>query len=545
MKRLSKPHKFTAVALITALLLTLIAVPALLAAATFPPSSTLTMDGIDVSKWQGTIDFNAVKAAGVQLVYMRASYGEHSTDETFERNYANARAAGLLIGVYHYISAGDAAGGKKQAQNFANHLAGKQIDARPAMDIEGSDGYTAAQMNQLAADFLGELKALTGMTGIIYSSASGAKRYTVQTAQNWDLWVAHYGVASPEPNGVWSSWVGWQYTSSGRVNGITGNVDRNYFTKEILLGDVPPTPPPTAAPTPTPTAVPTPTHTPTPVPTPTHTPTQTPAHTPMPTPTHTPTPRPTATPAPTATLTPAPTTLPAEEYQSFVIQPGDRLWRLARRYGTTVAQIAADNAIANPDRIFPGQIFEYHPGKLPAQTNFAGLYIVRSGDTLSRIAPRFGTTVSGLLDYNVIANPNRIYPGEIIKLPPVSGRGSIISEAGRFTMESYIVSRGDTLPIIARRMSVTVEHLLAANNLTSDATLFPGMILSARPSGMSGESHFFSGGYAVQRGDTLTEIAARFGTTVEALYDHNEILDENLIVEGQILLIPPRAVAGE
>ena len=96
----------------------------------------MAVKGIDVSKWQGDIDFAKVKDSGVEFVIIRAGYGDGNKDTYFEQNYKNAKAAGLHIGAYWYSYADSTEAAKKEAQAFADILSGKQLDYPVYFDIE-------------------------------------------------------------------------------------------------------------------------------------------------------------------------------------------------------------------------------------------------------------------------------------------------------------------------------------------------------------------------------------------------------------------------
>ena len=91
----------------------------------FGPSSSTIYQGIDVSSWQGTIDFTQVKNAGIDIVYMKSSEGRSYIDPYFERNYQNAKANGLKVGFYHYVTARTVEQAREQANFFASVISGK------------------------------------------------------------------------------------------------------------------------------------------------------------------------------------------------------------------------------------------------------------------------------------------------------------------------------------------------------------------------------------------------------------------------------------
>jgi LysM repeat protein len=145
-------------------------------------------------------------------------------------------------------------------------------------------------------------------------------------------------------------------------------------------------------------------------PSPTETPTEL-----APSPTASPTPEPTAVPtepAPTATLPPATGGV-------HVVQPGENLFRIALRYGTTVEAIASANGIANPALINVGQTLTIPTGAQPSPPSpGATTYVVQSGDNLFRIALRYNMSHVYLAQHNNIANPSNIYVGQVLNIPP-------------------------------------------------------------------------------------------------------------------------------
>jgi LysM repeat protein len=148
------------------------------------------------------------------------------------------------------------------------------------------------------------------------------------------------------------------------------------------------------------------------------------------TPTETPTPIPSSTPttAPATAVptTPAPTALPSTATPlptgqvTHVVQRGENLFRIALRYGTTVQAIASANGIANPARIYVGQrLVIFSSGVQPTpQPGGETTYVVQRGDNLYRIALRYGLNYMYLAQYNGIANPSRIYAGQVLRIPP-------------------------------------------------------------------------------------------------------------------------------
>lgn len=207
------------------------------------PASTPTYFGMDVSAWQGYIDYEKVKSEGVEVVYIKATEGTWYTDAYLQYNYENAKKYGLKIGVYHFLMAKNSEQAKAEARYFANAISGLEIDCRLAMDFEEFGDLSVEQINEISQSFLIETQTITGKEMVIYSNTNDATNIFSQSlANDYPLWVANYGVDEPYDNGKWNSWVGFQYTSRGLLNGVNGYVDLNRFTKEILLDDSTPIP---------------------------------------------------------------------------------------------------------------------------------------------------------------------------------------------------------------------------------------------------------------------------------------------------------------
>jgi len=210
------------------------------------------------------------------------------------------------------------------------------------------------------------------------------------------------------------------------------------------------------------------------MPTATVTPTATATSVP-PTATPTATTPPGATPTPTRTATPMPGGV-----CTYVVQWGDTLYSIARRYNTTVSVLVSLNGIANPNYIRTGQVLYVPcvvtPTPVPTVTVTPGClgfyYTVVSGDTLYGIARRFGTTLSAILAVNYIPNPNFIYVGQRICIPGV-GPTPTPPQCRAY----YTVQPGDTLIAIAARYGTTYWAIAIANNISNPNLIYPGRTL--------------------------------------------------------------------
>ncbi|MFR4998453.1 MAG: GH25 family lysozyme [Clostridium paraputrificum] len=189
--------------------------------------------GIDVSNWQGDINFAKVKESGIQIVYMKATEGTTFVDKKLNQNYSRAKAQGLKIGFYHFFR--PSLDAKEQARHFVNTISGKVSDCKLALDLETADNFSKSALTDKALTFINELKSLTGVDIVVYTYTYFARTNIDSRLGVYPLWIAHYGVSNPGSNPIWNSWVGFQYSSTGSVPGISGNCDMNEFTKGILL----------------------------------------------------------------------------------------------------------------------------------------------------------------------------------------------------------------------------------------------------------------------------------------------------------------------
>lgn len=192
--------------------------------------------GIDVSHYQGTIDWSSVKSAGIQFAYIKATEGTTYKDPTFSANYLNAYKARVIRGAYHYAQPGSSSGAS-QATYFANNGGAWSADnlTLPGMlDVEGGCyGLSTTSMRSWILDFYNTYKAKTGRDVVIYTSASwwnsctgGWSGMSARSPLNAASWTS---ASDPViPNGFPFATI-WQYTDRGSVSGVSGPVDRDRF----------------------------------------------------------------------------------------------------------------------------------------------------------------------------------------------------------------------------------------------------------------------------------------------------------------------------
>ncbi|HEX4612465.1 MAG TPA: glycoside hydrolase family 25 protein [Urbifossiella sp.] len=200
------------------------------AAATLATSGTsFAIQGIDVSHYQGSINWTSVKNSGKSFAFIKATEGTTYTDPTFATNWAGAKAAGLIRGAYHFAHPGTDP--VAQANFFCNTVHPTTGDLQMMLDLEATDGKTPSQVRSWTVSFINQIVSRTGRPGIIYtgfyfwrdSAGNGSNL-------NCPLNLAAY-VTDPNDYvpAAWSYFTFWQYTSSGTCPGVSGNVDRDAF----------------------------------------------------------------------------------------------------------------------------------------------------------------------------------------------------------------------------------------------------------------------------------------------------------------------------
>ncbi|GAA4902208.1 GH25 family lysozyme M1 (1,4-beta-N-acetylmuramidase) [Stackebrandtia albiflava] len=223
------------VAVVSAVVMAVGLLTATSAPAQAEPATNANPAGIDVSHWQGAINWTAVRNAGIEFAWIKATEGTSYRDPQFNNNYPNSYYAGVIRGAYHFARPG-ASSGAVQANFFASNGGAWSADNRTlpgALDLEaGCHGLSQTAMRNWILDFYNTYKARTGRDVVIYTTASWWSSCT----GNWTgmgsrspLWVAHWGVSSPRIPAGFPTWTAWQYTDNGRVSGISGAVDRNNF----------------------------------------------------------------------------------------------------------------------------------------------------------------------------------------------------------------------------------------------------------------------------------------------------------------------------
>jgi GH25 family lysozyme M1 (1,4-beta-N-acetylmuramidase) len=194
--------------------------------------------GIDISEYQGSVDFVEVKASGIDVVYIKATEGTTYVNPNLKTSWKGAKDAGVDVGFYHFFRAKDEDNAKQQAQYFVNSINGMIYDCRLVLDIETNEGVARPFLSTVAKAFLDEVEALTGLTPAIYTCPSFISENLDSTLAAYLLWIADYSSEAPGSNSIWNSWVGWQHSDSGTVSGVAGHVDLDVFTSDIFATGV-------------------------------------------------------------------------------------------------------------------------------------------------------------------------------------------------------------------------------------------------------------------------------------------------------------------
>ncbi len=387
------------------------------------PQSSLNYEGIDVSNWQGYIDYEQVKNAGIQVVYIKASQGTNIKDAYFDMNYENAKANGLRVGFYHFLTATNTEEAIEEANFFVSVIQGKTPDCKLVLDYESFGGVAREEVNRIARTFMERVEALTSKEIMLYSDLSNARNtFDTSLAEDYDLWIAYYEDKNNLVNiqTSWNTYVGIQYTDRGSVNGINGSVDRDLYTEEIFLNE--------------------------------------------------------NSEIPNNNENEFPKNTESIEY---TVQSGDTLSAIARRYGTTVQELVDINQIQNPNLIYPGEKLRVLTNSTVPGTEERGTgsitYIVRRGNTLSQIARAYHVSVQHIVEINDIPDPDLIYPGQ--KLRITESDVTDLSPVDNTIQVYYVVKDGDTLYGIARRFGITLNEILQYNDIPNPNLIYPGQTI--------------------------------------------------------------------
>lgn len=200
------------------------------------------MYGLDLSKHNGSVNFNAIKNTGNDFVILRCGYGVNGTkDPKFEKYYKQAKAAGLKVGAYYYSYALNVSGAKAEANNCLSYIQGKQFEMPIYIDMEDADRYKSkngmpsnSTLNDICNEFCKILESKGYYAGVYASKSWFDTKLT--SIGNYTKWIARYGTNDGTKQFDYPSYGMYQFTSAYKINGKV--FDRNYcyidFTSAIL-----------------------------------------------------------------------------------------------------------------------------------------------------------------------------------------------------------------------------------------------------------------------------------------------------------------------
>lgn len=172
--------------------------------------------GIDVSKWQGDINWEKVRASGVEFAMLRAGFGrcQGQNDTSFERNYREAKKNGILVGAYHYSYAKTVSDAEKEAEYFLSLISGKSFEFPVAFDIEDNSqkNLSREEISNIVEAFCGRTEKAGYFVSVYANLWWLNNKISDRVKERYDIWLAQWADA-PSYGGKYGM---WQYTSSGK-----------------------------------------------------------------------------------------------------------------------------------------------------------------------------------------------------------------------------------------------------------------------------------------------------------------------------------------
>lgn len=186
--------------------------------------------GIDVSRWQGAINWTTITAGGYRFAVIRATVGNYYTDSRFYENWRGATENGLLVSAYHVVKPKQSA--ESQIDRLFDVLDGRTSDLPLVLDVELTDDKDPGMITSVVKGCADAIEQRDGRKPIIYTGSwfwTPNVHHTLDWDQ-YDLWIAHYGVSAPTLPQDWTTWKLWQYSEKGSVAGVSShNTDLNWF----------------------------------------------------------------------------------------------------------------------------------------------------------------------------------------------------------------------------------------------------------------------------------------------------------------------------
>lgn len=355
------------------------------------------MFGIDVSTFQGDIDWYKVKSQ-INFAILRLGWignkNNHTLDTKFERNYSECKRLGIPVGVYVYCYSNCEDTAKAGAEWTLQQLNGKSLELPVYLDMEDSSiaNLEKDKLTNICIAFNTVIEQ-AGLWAGVYANKDwfDNKLNKDIIKYKYTTWIAHYTSGTDKYKDEYDM---WQNSSSGKINGISGSTDTNYMYRDLIaeIGNKTP-----------------------------------------------------SIPVNTKSI---------EELAAEVI---NGQWGNGNDRKSALQNAGYDyNAVQ--DRVNE---------LLNVNNSTSTTYTVKSGDTLSNIASKFGTTYQKLAEINGIADPNKIFAGQVIKITGTSSN----------TTRTYTVKSGDNLTKIAKQFNTTVDSLVSKNGIKDKNKIYVGQVL--------------------------------------------------------------------
>ena len=200
-----------------------------------PSEEKYPIRGIDVSNYQGEIDWQVMEDQGIRFAFIKATEGSGHIDAQFHNNWENAKQTNLKIGAYHFFSYESS--GKEQAKHFIEIVPRTEGMLPPVVDVEFYGDYVTKKPDvetttESLKEFLNEVETYYGMKPIIYATESSYSRFIRGTFDEYPLWIRNVYLS---PNiSMPGKWVFWQYTSEGLMEGYKGT--QKYIYLNVFYG---------------------------------------------------------------------------------------------------------------------------------------------------------------------------------------------------------------------------------------------------------------------------------------------------------------------
>ena len=202
------------------------------------PAETAVFDGIDISRHQGSINWEELKKyTKIQFVYIKATEGSNMTDPKYKENIRNARKHGFKVGSYHYFT--DLSGARQQFQNFIQVANRDEQDLVPVIDVEKLGKWNSQQLRDSVKVFADLIEDYYGCKPMIYTFETFFNKHLGKSFEKYPIFIAKYPKGQEQPNINGVKWVLWQFSECGKFKGVRDNlVDMSRFNKGYSLEDI-------------------------------------------------------------------------------------------------------------------------------------------------------------------------------------------------------------------------------------------------------------------------------------------------------------------